>query len=164
MSVCDSTATQSGVLVTVLKCFNEHYIICKPIYSLEVFFLVAEPDATSEDITTVPSVMQWITGQAHRHLLLSDRQNFKITVKFDHDCHKMPNHTICYPTVSACTDTITFPVAHMSDYGSFKNVMTTAIKYGAGFDRAWCIVFHVCKPTCYILEYVRIPQGSCELA
>lgn len=100
------------------------------------FFLVAEPDATSEDITTVPSVMQWITGQAHRHLLLSDRQNFKITVKFDHDCHKMPNHTICYPTVSACTDTITFPVAHMSDYGSFKNVMTTAIKYGAGFDRA----------------------------
>lgn len=97
---------------------------------------VAEPDATSEDITTVPSVMQWITGQAHRHLLLSDCQNFKITVKFDHDCHKMPNHTICYPTVSACTDTITFPVAHMSDYGSFKNVMTTAIKYGAGFDRA----------------------------
>uniref|UniRef100_A0A8C9XN63 HECT domain-containing protein n=1 Tax=Sander lucioperca TaxID=283035 RepID=A0A8C9XN63_SANLU len=92
-------------------------------------------DATSEDITTVPSVMQWITGHAHRHLL-SDCQNFKITVKFDHDCHKMPNHTICYPTVSACTDTIKFPVAHMSDYGSFKNVMTTAIKYGAGFDRA----------------------------
>ncbi|XP_078019033.1 G2/M phase-specific E3 ubiquitin-protein ligase-like isoform X2 [Epinephelus lanceolatus] len=74
---------------------------------------VAEPDATSEDTPTVPSVMQWITGQAHRHLLLSDRQNFKITVKFDHDCHNMPNHIICYPTVSACTDTITFPVAHV---------------------------------------------------
>ncbi|XP_068566549.1 G2/M phase-specific E3 ubiquitin-protein ligase-like [Cebidichthys violaceus] len=97
----------------------------------------AQPDGDAAgEALTVSSVMQWMTGQAHRHLLLEDRQTFNLTVKFDHWClNAMPNHTVCYPSVSACTDTITFPVAHITDYESFKTLLQTAIKYGAGFDR-----------------------------
>ncbi|KAK9526322.1 hypothetical protein VZT92_015030 [Zoarces viviparus] len=105
-------------------------------------FLLELDDAQTDGDTagqalTVSSDMQWMTRQAHRHLLLEDRQTFKLTVKFDHWClNAMPNHTLeCYPSVSACTDTITFPVAHIKDYESFKTLLQTAIKYGAGFDR-----------------------------
>ncbi len=99
-------------------------------------FQDARPDDRTEDTLTVSSVMQWMTGQAHRHLLLAEREKFRITLKFDHCCmNDKPNHSVCYPTVSACTDTITFPVAHIKDYESFKTLLQTAIKYGAGFDR-----------------------------
>lgn len=94
------------------------------------FFL----DQTPEDAPSVSDVMKWLTGQAHRHLLLSDREAFKIPVYFDHTCMlRMPNHTICYPVVSACTHTITFPSAHCVRYEEFKENMAAAIKYGAGF-------------------------------
>lgn len=92
--------------------------------------------AEDEDAFTVPDVMQWLTGQSHRHLLLSEREAFTITVHFDHTCaERMPNHTICYPVVSACTQTITIPTAHCLDYCDFKANMETAIKFGAGFYR-----------------------------
>lgn len=85
---------------------------------------------------TVPVVMQWLTGQAHRHLVVSERNTFKITVMFDHKClEHTPNHSVCYPVVSACTSTVTFPTAHLGDYESFKRNLNTAIKYGASFDR-----------------------------
>uniref|UniRef100_A0A9J7YT29 HECT domain-containing protein n=1 Tax=Cyprinus carpio carpio TaxID=630221 RepID=A0A9J7YT29_CYPCA len=42
---------------------------------------------------TVPRVMQWLTGQGHKPLLMSERQEFKIALHFDHDCHqRMPAH------------------------------------------------------------------------
>ncbi|KAJ7993645.1 hypothetical protein DPEC_G00256800 [Dallia pectoralis] len=44
--------------------------------------------------TAVPQVMQWLSGQAHRHLLLSDREAFKITVQATH-----------FAIVRACTQT-----------------------------------------------------------
>uniref|UniRef100_A0A671VS74 HECT domain-containing protein n=1 Tax=Sparus aurata TaxID=8175 RepID=A0A671VS74_SPAAU len=132
-----TSIAQGGPAPRFLQRAALDHLFIIPWYVLSSFLLLLQVHYITSHLAlemserAVPSV-QWITGQAHRHLL-SDRQNFKITVRFDHDCHKMPNHTICYPTVSACTDTITFPVAHMSDYGSFKNVMTTAIKYGVGF-------------------------------
>ncbi|XDV25617.1 hypothetical protein PO909_029508 [Leuciscus waleckii] len=84
-SVCCPIVFYSIVEMSERGCNKRH----KETQILEHFqeFLHELEDATSEDITIVPSVMQWITGQAHRHLLLSD--------------------------LSACTDTITFPVAHV---------------------------------------------------
>ncbi|XP_077091356.1 G2/M phase-specific E3 ubiquitin-protein ligase-like [Siphateles boraxobius] len=85
---------------------------------------------------TVPRVMQWITGQGHKPLLLSEQNAFQIIFKFDHDCQeRMPQHTICYPIVSACTQTITFPVAHMTTYENFRQVIVQAIKSGEEFSR-----------------------------
>ncbi|XP_072560331.1 uncharacterized protein [Paramormyrops kingsleyae] len=99
-------------------------------------FLQELEDGTAEDALSVPEVMQWLTGQSHRHLLLSERENFKITVHFDHTCmERMPSHTICYPVVSACAQAITFPTAHCVHYSDFKNNVATAIKCGAGFHR-----------------------------
>ncbi|XP_051793701.1 uncharacterized protein zgc:112966 [Acanthochromis polyacanthus] len=101
-------------------------------------FLQELEDGTveDEDPLDVPGVMQWLTGQSHRHLLTADRQNFKITVCFDHGClERMPDHKICYPLVSACTETITFPTAHCVNYDEFKKNMLTAMRCGAGFYR-----------------------------
>ncbi len=51
-----------------------------------MYFTALDDDTQDEEALSVPRVMQWLTGQAHRHLLLSDRQAFKITVEFDHTC------------------------------------------------------------------------------
>lgn len=85
---------------------------------------------------SVPAVMQWLTGQRHKPLLLSERADFKISVTFEHSCHeKMPGHLICYPIVSACTHTVTFPVSHMNTYANFRHIMTTAMTMGRDFAR-----------------------------
>lgn len=94
-----------------------------------------EEDEETQTLT-VPKVMQWMTGQAHKHLLLSDRSSFKVTVLFDHNClEHTPGHTMCYPIVSACTTTVTFPTAHLGDYESFKSNLSTEVQHGATFDR-----------------------------
>uniref|UniRef100_A0A3B3V0F2 HECT domain-containing protein n=1 Tax=Poecilia latipinna TaxID=48699 RepID=A0A3B3V0F2_9TELE len=55
---------------------------------------------------------------------------------FDHHClEHTPGHTVCYPVVSACTSTVTFPMAHLSDYESFKSNFSTAVTYGFSFER-----------------------------
>lgn len=98
-------------------------------------FTVTDEDE-DEEALSVPQVMQWLTGQSHKHLLLSERQAFKITVNFDHTCmERMPSHTVCFPIVSACTQTITFPTAHFSDLNEFKENMKAAMKHGACFNR-----------------------------
>ncbi|XP_046870108.1 uncharacterized protein LOC124462547 [Hypomesus transpacificus] len=85
---------------------------------------------------SVPSVLQWLTGQRHKPLLPSERASFKINVKFEHHCKELqPDHRICYPLVSACTNTITFPVAHMNTYSEFRDIMTVAIRMSRGFGR-----------------------------
>uniref|UniRef100_A0A9J8B852 HECT domain-containing protein n=1 Tax=Cyprinus carpio carpio TaxID=630221 RepID=A0A9J8B852_CYPCA len=93
-------------------------------------------DAKDEAALSVPQVMQWLTGQAHRHLLLSEREAFKITVQFDHtSMQRLPSHTLCYPIISACTQTITFPTAHLSNSNEFKEIMKTAVQHGGCFYR-----------------------------
>lgn len=99
-------------------------------------FLQELEDATTEEGLSVPDLLQWLTGQAHRHLLSSDRDTFKITVLFDHSClERMPNHKVCYPLVSACGQTITFPTPHCVQYHEFKENLSTAVKFGSGFHR-----------------------------
>ncbi|CAL8341899.1 unnamed protein product [Arctogadus glacialis] len=69
---------------------------------LEYFqdFLIEIEDTQPEnevegETPSVPMVMQWMTGQAHRHLLVSERQKFKIAIVFDHNClEHMPGHTM----------------------------------------------------------------------
>ncbi|XP_049340494.1 uncharacterized protein LOC111196516 [Astyanax mexicanus] len=101
-------------------------------------FLLDIEDAAPEDKgkLSVPEVMQWLTGQSHRHLLLSERQRFRIVVRFDHNClDRMPDHTICYPIVSACTKTITFPTAHLNNFEEFQQNLFDSVRCGSGFYR-----------------------------
>lgn len=85
---------------------------------------------------TVPGVMQWLTGQGHKPLLMSELKEFKISLHFDHECmQRMPEHKICFPVVSACARKITFPTVHMGDYSSFKSIMLQAIQFDNGFNR-----------------------------
>lgn len=80
----------------------------------------------------VGKVMQWMTGQRHRPILPNELRDFSITVKFFHDCDT--THTICFPSVSACTRTITFPTAHLKTFHDFKFVMKMAVRHAESFD------------------------------
>uniref|UniRef100_A0A667ZG40 HECT domain-containing protein n=1 Tax=Myripristis murdjan TaxID=586833 RepID=A0A667ZG40_9TELE len=82
---------------------------------------------------TVGRIMQWITGQAHKPVLPSERKDFIISVNFYHDCDE--SHTICFPTVSACSRTITFPIAHVTTFSEFRDMMKTALSHGQSFFR-----------------------------
>ena len=77
-------------------------------------------------------VFGWLSGQRHKPL---NGIPLTITVEFDHECmSRNPKHTICYPTVSACSRMITFPVAHMTDSSQFRNVFLLAFCKGGSFD------------------------------
>uniref|UniRef100_A0A8C6SX85 HECT domain-containing protein n=1 Tax=Neogobius melanostomus TaxID=47308 RepID=A0A8C6SX85_9GOBI len=93
-------------------------------------FLQAEVEDDQKKLT-VGRVMQWITGQGHKPCLPSEKAEFQISVRFNHDCDSF--HTICFPTVSACSRTITFPVVHLNTLSEFKHVMNTALMYGQSF-------------------------------
>ena len=77
-------------------------------------------------------VFGWLSGQRHKPL---NGIPLTVTVEFDHECmSRNPKHTICYPTVSACSRMITFPVAHMTDSSQFRNVFLLAFCKGGSFD------------------------------
>ena len=80
---------------------------------------------------TPSGVLGWLTGQQHKPL---NDDPLNITVDFDHECmSRNPNHTICFPTVGACTRVVTFPVAHMIDTAKFRNVFLFAFCKGGVF-------------------------------
>lgn len=83
-----------------------------------IFFLFkdAQPQDEDEETPSVPVVMQWMTGQAPKHLFVSEREQFKITIRFDHNYEEhVPGHTICFPIVSACTNTVTLPTGQLGE-------------------------------------------------
>lgn len=95
-----------------------------------------DPVLGSAQPLSVQKVLQWMTGQSHVPILPDEKRRFKIIINFDHNCmERQGNHLVCYPVVSACTCTVTFPVQHMSTYQEFKRIMTDAVKYGGGFFR-----------------------------
>ncbi|KAK5865336.1 hypothetical protein PBY51_016510 [Eleginops maclovinus] len=97
-----------------------------------------EPDSAADDKEplAVAHVLQWMTGQAHIPILPDEKRQFKITCKFDHECReRLGDHLVCYPIVSACTRTVTFPVRHLSTYTDFQRVMGETVRYGGGFHR-----------------------------
>uniref|UniRef100_A0A8D0A0R7 HECT domain-containing protein n=1 Tax=Sander lucioperca TaxID=283035 RepID=A0A8D0A0R7_SANLU len=75
----------------------------------EVEMSDGETDSAAGDTEplAVPHVLQWITGQ-----------------------ERLGDHSVCYPIVSACTQTVTFPVQHLSTYTDFRRIMSEAVKYG----------------------------------
>lgn len=125
-----SRASVESKIINYFQDFLQE-IECGAIESAEDAEVETEPS-----YLTVPRVMQWITGQGHKPLLLSEQKAFQIVFKFDHDCKvRMPQHTICYPIVSACTNTVTFPVEHMTTYKDFKCIIVQAIQSGGAFSR-----------------------------
>lgn len=81
-------------------------------------------------------VLQWMTGQSHIPILPDKKRQFKITCNFDHECReRLGDHLVCYPTVSAYTQTVTFPVQHHSTYTEFRRIMGEAVQYDRGFHR-----------------------------
>lgn len=81
---------------------------------------------------TPASVLGWLTGQRHRDLV----EKKPIYVRFDHECLKRnPQHKVCYPRVGACAREITFPVVHMANADSFKEVFLMAFCKGQAFSK-----------------------------
>lgn len=81
---------------------------------------------------------QWLTGQAHVPLVHADRENFKIVMEFDHDCHvRYGTHSICYPVVNSCSCScsVTFPVTHLTTFAEFRRIISQAIVHGYEFGR-----------------------------
>jgi len=63
-------------------------------------------------------------------------EEIKITAKFDHDCLKRnPNHSTCFPIVSACGMQITFPLQHMTTPEEFNHVFLLGYSKGQAFAR-----------------------------
>ncbi|XP_066554863.1 G2/M phase-specific E3 ubiquitin-protein ligase-like [Amia ocellicauda] len=91
---------------------------------------------SNSNCISVPGILQWLTGQTHKPILPNEKRDFSIHINFNHDCQdENVYHHICFPTVSACTNTITFPTMHMKSYSEFKCVMTQALKFGNTFSR-----------------------------
>ena len=83
-----------------------------------------EEDAQKMLQLTPAGVLKWITGSDHKPL---DHADSEIIVEFNHDCFvSNPHHTICFPTVHACSRNITLPVAHMKTFDGFKEIFTLA--------------------------------------
>ena len=80
---------------------------------------------------SIPGVMGWLTGSQHKPI---SGEKFKIPVYFDHDCLKSkPGHTVCFPVVSACAKSITFPVQHLKSAESFRELFTLAYRKSQSF-------------------------------
>ncbi|KAL3976531.1 DDB1- and CUL4-associated factor 1 [Sarotherodon galilaeus] len=94
-----------------------------------------EPEAGDHPVILSPSsFLQWLTGQGHIPVLPDEKINFKVSVQFDHSCHiQYGAHEVCYPTVTACSNTVKLPVQHMQTYEEFKYVMTNAFHHGQAF-------------------------------
>uniref|UniRef100_A0A3B3D9D2 HECT domain-containing protein n=1 Tax=Oryzias melastigma TaxID=30732 RepID=A0A3B3D9D2_ORYME len=91
---------------------------------------------TGKNPLSVPSFLQWTTGQAHIPLIQSEKEAFKINITFEHDCDtRYGQHTICYPTVNACSAAITFPTQHYVTYSDFEKNILQAICGGYKFSR-----------------------------
>ena len=82
------------------------------------------------------TLLQWITGQGHLPVLKEERRCFNISIKFNHHCNtEFGDQRICYPTVVACSNTITLPMKHMISYNDFKTVLVGAFHLGQEFSR-----------------------------
>uniref|UniRef100_A0A3B4DHW5 HECT domain-containing protein n=1 Tax=Pygocentrus nattereri TaxID=42514 RepID=A0A3B4DHW5_PYGNA len=85
---------------------------------------------------TPRTFLQWVTGQGHVPILAWEKAKFRIIVEFNHYCDvDYSEHTICYPTVAACSSTITLPVKHMLTYENFKQIMMEAFCLGQEFHK-----------------------------
>ncbi|KAJ4927343.1 hypothetical protein JOQ06_015076 [Pogonophryne albipinna] len=84
---------------------------------------------------TVGCFLQWLTGQAHVPITSTERERFKILIEFDHDCSvRYGTHTVCFPVVNACSNSITFPTRHLGSYPEFLSIITQAVMSSREFS------------------------------
>ena len=105
-----------------------------PINLLQLSYTIIFPEEMDGGIT-VSKFCKWLTGQGHKPLDI-DHEEFKIVIEFEHDCKThYGSHTICFPIVNACAQTLSLPVEHMGTYTDFRNAMCHAITHGFEFSR-----------------------------
>uniref|UniRef100_A0A3B1J5C8 HECT domain-containing protein n=1 Tax=Astyanax mexicanus TaxID=7994 RepID=A0A3B1J5C8_ASTMX len=111
---------------------TRHQIELELINFLQDFLYEAEEGPHS---ITPARFLQWVTGQGHIPLLPSEKKDFAVTVKFNHDCNAdFGIHNICYPVVSACAKRIVLPVRHIKSYDQFKSILLEAFYLGQEFN------------------------------
>ena len=77
--------------------------------------------------------MAWLTGMKHKPI---NEEKPAITVTFDHECQtRKPKHSICFPVVSACGKTLTFPVVNINTSEKFREIFTLAYCKGQSFAK-----------------------------
>ena len=82
---------------------------------------------------SMAGVMGWLTGSQDKPIC---GEKLKVLVYFDHDCLKnKPGQTICFPVLSACARSTTFPVQHLKSEDSFRQIFTIAYSKGQSFGR-----------------------------
>lgn len=91
------------------------------------------PENFHSAVLTPAGVLGWLTGQKHGPV---NGDDLAITVVFDHECvQRNPHHTVCFPVVSACGKTVTFPVNHMEKAEEFARILLMAYCKGQAFGR-----------------------------
>lgn len=94
-----------------------------------------EGDTDAPSSITPAKFLQWITGQGHIPILPSEKRDFSVILKFNHDCSAdFGQHDVCFPIVSACAKTITLSLRHMSSYNEFKGILNEAFFLGQEFN------------------------------
>lgn len=84
---------------------------------------------------TIPGVIGWLTGMQHKPIV---GQMPTITVIFYHDCLQWnPKHSVCYPVISVCGRTITFPVTRMEPAQKLKEMFIMAYCKGQSFAKPY---------------------------
>ena len=79
--------------------------------------------------------MGWLTGLQHKPI---SGKRFNIPIYFDHDClQNKPEHSVCFPVVSACAKSITFPVQLLQNVESFRELFILAYCKRQAFGRPW---------------------------
>lgn len=92
-------------------CAGEH---C-PIFYLNDCFVFKKVKSLRP--VTFPRVHPHSGSQDQASLLSCQRRSFRVSVQFNHTCHiQYGVHAGCYPTVTACSNTVPLPVQHMQTY------------------------------------------------
>ena len=80
---------------------------------------------------TPSSVLGWLTGQRHRPV---NGDHPAITVMFNHDCfERNPDHSVCFPVISACAKAVTISGNHMKESEDFTCTFLLAYCKGQAF-------------------------------
>uniref|UniRef100_A0A3Q2PIP7 Uncharacterized protein n=1 Tax=Fundulus heteroclitus TaxID=8078 RepID=A0A3Q2PIP7_FUNHE len=83
------TITKVTFILNNLPCSSQLYLWCI-LYCVFCIDCMDTAGALGEvsEFLAVQHVLQWMTGQAHTPILPSEKQDFKITFRFNHECRE----------------------------------------------------------------------------